>query len=115
MAILGAASSLTSLPTPVSGGRDARVRQASVDIQEQNTERERSRAGAAQIIQTSDEQERVTRVERNNEPTFRAIPSFDDLPAGRQQALQSYLTTAQTGPVESGSGAELIVGIDTFA
>lgn len=111
MPINNIGNSVTSLPV---ASRDNRLRLQSLDIEEQNSNGQNNRRAQADLVQASDDVQRVTRSSATAEPAFRPVPSFDELPTNLRDALQSYLATAQVTEPVSNDGSELLVGVDTF-
>jgi hypothetical protein len=106
------ANNLGNLPVLA---RDNRLRLQSPEIEERSADRQPNRRDQAEIIQPSDDVQRVVRSASTGEPVFRPIPSFDDLPNNLRDALQTYIATAQSTEPVATDGSELLVGVDTFA
>ncbi len=111
MPINNVSNSIASLPV---AGRDNRLRLQSLDVEDQASNRQNTRRPEAEVIQPSDDVQRVVRSAESTDSSFRPIPSFDDLSSTSREALQTYISTANATEVVPGNGAELIVGVDTF-
>lgn len=111
-------SGFASLPALSTQNRDVRLRQSSPDISEQLTERESqstSNNNSVEIIQPTDEIERILSASNTAESVLRPSETFDNLPTSAREALQSYLANQQAAlSASSSDGSELIVGVDTF-